>query len=446
MAELIGLAGPLMDGMSRRTGGFRLGRTASFTMLVLANVLLMASTSAPSPIYPLYQQRWGFSVTTLTVIFAVYVAGLVAALLTVGSLSDYVGRRPVLVISMLMAAAGTAIFWVADGVFWLVLGRVVQGIATGTATGALTAGLVDFSPEGRLHVGPTMTAAATAFGLAVGGGLTGALAAASPRPDAMIFPVLTVAFVVLAAAIFALPETAMRRAVTRAALLPRARVPRETRQGFMAAVPAIVAEWSVTGLFLALAPSLVRDVLHVQFGAIGGLCITVLFIANCAGGLSAAQIPAQQATILGAILMAIGTAGLATALVFASASFFTGAAIIAGLGVGLTFNGTMRSISGTTSAASRSQVFSVVFVVSYAALGLPSLAAGLAAQSWGLKSTTYAYLAFIAALSLIAAMHAARRLTLQPAAEPRDTAARGMSARTRMRTTSTAPEEFRCKP
>jgi len=109
-------------------------------------------------------------VTILTVVFAVYVAGLVGALLTVGSLSDHLGRRPVLVASLLLAAAGTAIFWAAGGVFSLVFARVVQGIATGTATGALAAGLVEFSPEGRPHVGPTMTAVGTSFGLAVGGG------------------------------------------------------------------------------------------------------------------------------------------------------------------------------------------------------------------------------------------------------------------------------------
>src|SRR5215212_7397315 len=150
-----------MNRMHRLTRGRRLGRTTSFAVLVFANVLLMASTSAPSPIYPLYLQRWNFSVTTLTVVFAVYVAGLIAALLTVGSLSDHLGRRPVLGVSLLIAAAGTAVFWAADGVFSLVLARVLQGIATGTATGALAAALVEFSPTGRSQVGPTMTAAAT---------------------------------------------------------------------------------------------------------------------------------------------------------------------------------------------------------------------------------------------------------------------------------------------
>ena len=373
-----------MNGVSRFTGGRRLGRGASFSLLVFANVLLMASTSAPSPIYPLYLQRWGFSVTILTVVFAVYVAGLVGALLTVGSLSDHLGRRPVLVASLLVAAAGTAIFWAAGGVFSLVIARVVQGIATGTATGALAAGLVEFSPEGRPHLGPTMTAVGTE--LRAGHRRGSGRFARSGEPTSRMrrfFPALTLAFVVLAVLVFAIPETVVRRAGGLAALRPRIRVPRETRPEFFAALPAIVAGWSLTGLFLALAPSLVRDVLHVRFGAAGGLSITVLFIANSAGGLWAARRAARGATVLGAVLLSLGAAGLAAALAFASPSVFIGGSIVSGLGVGLTFNGTLRGISGATTAKSRSEVFSAAFVVSYAALGLPSLAAGLAAPVVG---------------------------------------------------------------
>ncbi|MFF4887554.1 MFS transporter [Streptomyces nigra] len=90
-------------------------------MLFGATVVMMATASAPSPIYPLYRERWGLSATMLTVVFAVYVVGLLGALLTVGSLSDHLGRRPVLAAALLVAAAGTAIFWTADGIVSLLI-------------------------------------------------------------------------------------------------------------------------------------------------------------------------------------------------------------------------------------------------------------------------------------------------------------------------------------
>jgi hypothetical protein len=266
----------------------------------------------------------------------------------------------------------------------------------------------------------------------MGGGLAGLLVQVSRSPDKVIFPTLTVAFVVLAALVVAIPETAVRP-TEGSAVRPRIRLPEETRREFVAAIPAIVAEWSMTGLFLALAPSLVRDVLHVRFGAAGGLSITMLFVANCVGGLWATRRPARRATFLGAVLLALGAAGLAAALAFASPSAFIGGSIISGLGVGLTFNGTLSSISAATAAKSRSEVFSAAFIVSYAALGLPSVAAGLAAPSWGLVTTSYLYITFIGTLSLIAALYAARHFACRPN-QPQPTRPGATSAGTRLTT------------
>src|SRR6185437_11338884 len=387
-----------MNGVSHFGNGRRLGRRASFVLLVCATVLMMATASAPSPIYPLYRERWGFSVTMLTVIFAVYVAGLLGALLTVGSLSDHLGRRPVLVAALLVAAASTAIFWAADGVGLLLIARVVQGLATGTATGALAAGLVEFAPEERPHLGPTMTAVGTSAGLAIGAGVVGLLVQVTTHPDAYVFPLLTLAFVSLAVVVLAIPEPHTRRAGGLASLRPRVRVPREARPEFLASVPAIVAGWSMTGLFLA------TTVLHVGFGAAGGLSIAVLFLANSAGGVWAVRHAPRVATSLGAVCLALGSAGLAAALVLTSVIVFVIGSVVAGLGVGLTFNGTFRVISTATSAEARSEVFSAAYVVSYTALSVPSLAAGLLAGWWGLESTAYLYIAFVAVLSVIAAV------------------------------------------
>jgi MFS family permease len=410
---------------SRSRDRRRLGRRAAFAVLVSANVVMMATASAPSPIYPLYRERWGLSVTMLTVVFAVYVVGLLGALLTVGSLSDHLGRRPVLAAALVVAAASTAIFWTADGIVSLLIARVVQGIATGTATGGLAAGLVELSPERRPDLGPTMTAVGTSVGMATGAGVVGLLVQSTSRPDAYVFPVLTLTFVVLAAVILRIPETLAPRVFRLASLRPRVHVPREARPAFLASVPALVAGWAVTGLFLSLTPSLVRNVLHVRFGAAGGLSIAALFLANSVGGFWSVRHTARRATLLGAVLLTLGAFGLAVAIAVASPAVYVGGAVVAGLGVGLTFNGSLRAISAVTTAKSRSEVFSAVYVISYAALSLPSLAAGLAAPSWGLAATGYLYVGFVGALSLVAALHAGRSRAHRPTGDPMRTAWEG---------------------
>ncbi|MEW1685489.1 MFS transporter [Streptomyces sp. NPDC093594] len=391
-------------------------------MLVCAHAVMMATASAPSPIYPLYRERWGLSVTMLTVVFAVYVVGLLGALLTVGSLSDHLGRRPVLVAALLMAATSTAIFWTADGLVSLLIARVMQGIATGTATGALAAGLVDLSPERRPQLGPTVTAVGTSIGMATGAGVVGLLVRWTSRPDAYAFPVLTLTFVVLAAIILRIPETRAPQAFRPASLRPRVRVPGEVRPVFLASVPVLVAGWAVTGLFLSLTPSLVSNVLHVRSGAAGGLTVAALFLANGVGGYCSVRHTARLTTVLGAVLLGLGAFTLAVAIAVASPAVYVGGSVVAGLGVGLTFSGSLRAVNAVTPAKSRSEVFSAVYVISYAALSLPSLAAGAAVPSWGLETTGYLYVGFVGALSLGAALHAGRSRAHRPTGGPMRTA------------------------
>ncbi|MGW9029041.1 hypothetical protein ACWGQ5_33900 [Streptomyces sp. NPDC055722] len=202
-----------------------------------------------------------------------------------------------------------------------------------------------------------------------------------PRPDTFVFSVLTFVFLILAVTVVRIPETAAPRAGVRAALRPRVRVPQGARPRFLAAVPALVAGWSVTGLFLALTPSVVTGVLHVTWGAAGGLDIVALFLASGVGGTWSLRHTARLATLLGAVFLTLGAAGPAVAIALSSPVTFAGGSVMAGLGAGLTFNGNLLAIGEITTADSRSEVFSAVYVVSYAALSLPSLAAGLLAPS-----------------------------------------------------------------
>jgi MFS family permease len=378
----------------------RLEHHTTFKLLVLTVLMLMATASAPSPIYPVYRYRWDFSVSMLTVIFAVYAVGLLAALLTAGSLSDHLGRRPVLVAAALVAAASTLIFSVADGVPALILARLVQGIATGLATGALAAALVEFEPASRPGLGPTLTGAVTGLGMALGSALSGLLLGLTSRPDRYVFPVLTVVLLGVSGALLLMPDHGTRRPGALRSLSPDVRVPAEVRRTFLATVPTTVAGWAATGLFLAIIPSLVTGVLHVHLAAAGGLSIAGLFVAVSAGGLGAARFTAAVAVRRGAWLLAVGAAGLAAAIGYASFPVLGVGAILTGLGVGMTFNGNLRELGAASTVAARSQVFSASYLVSYGALSVATVLAGVAAPELGLRVTGVVYALVVALLAL----------------------------------------------
>src|ERR1700710_2095736 len=159
----------------RRRSVPTLPRTAAFWVVTGMIATLLAASSAPSPLYPVYQAEFGFSSLTLTAIFSVYVLALLASLLTVGRLSDVLGRRTVLVPALLVEAAAMAVFWDAHSVLALFAGRVVQGLATGAAVGVLGAYLLDLQPATGSRLGSLVNSVAATGGLGIGATVTGVL-------------------------------------------------------------------------------------------------------------------------------------------------------------------------------------------------------------------------------------------------------------------------------
>jgi MFS family permease len=125
--------------MTAGTRSRRLAGGAGFAAAAYAFAVTMVGTTLPTPLYPLYQQRYGFSELTITIIFATYAAGVIAALLLAGRLSDETGRRPVLLAGLAFSALSAIAFLLADGLALLLVGRILSGISAGIFTGTLWA-------------------------------------------------------------------------------------------------------------------------------------------------------------------------------------------------------------------------------------------------------------------------------------------------------------------
>ena len=208
-----------------------LSRPATFWLVSATLLAVMVAAGAPSPLYVVYQQRIGFSASTLTVIFAIYVLALLSALLTVGSLSDFIGRRPVLLGALALEVVSLAIFLPAHSVAMLLLARTVQGLATGAAVGALGAALVDTQPAGS-QLGTVINSVAPALGLALGALGAGALVQYAPSPTSVVFVVLIALVAATALGIAFIPETTERQAGALSSLRPQVRVHKEVRGVF----------------------------------------------------------------------------------------------------------------------------------------------------------------------------------------------------------------------
>lgn len=374
----------------------RLPRAAAFWVVGGTVVALLAASSAPSPLYPIYQQEFGFSALELTTIFAVYVLALLLSLLTVGRLSDFIGRRPVLAGALVVEAAAMAVFLAADGTHWLLAARVVQGLATGAAIGVLGAYLLDLQPADGRRLGSLVNSVAPAAGLGIGALGTGLLVQYGPYPTRLTFALLAGVFAILAAVTAALPETVRPVPGAVASLRPQVAVPSRARRPFVAALPTMMATWALGGLMLSVGGSLVRTVFDRPNTAVVGVVLAVFAGAAAVTGVLVSPLSPARIERLGAVALAVGTGALLVALGVSSLALFVAAGVVAGGGFGSAFLGSMRTLTQRAEPHERAALLSAVFVVSYLAFSIPALVAGVLIPRIGLLDTAIGYAGLVA--------------------------------------------------
>lgn len=381
-------------------------------------VLYPAASSAPSPLYPLYQQVFGFSAATLTVVFAVYVLGLLGSLLVVGALSDHIGRKPVLVGALLLEAVSFVVFLLAGGVPALLVARVLQGIATGAAITTLGATMVDLAPPGNPQRAGMVTGVGTLAGLAAGALGAGALIQLAPAPTRLVWIVLLVLLALSAVVVAVLPETSTRRPGGWASLVPKVGVAPRLRGEVLAVTPVLVTSWALGGLYLSLGPSIASTLLGVQSRLVGGLVVTLLCGTGAVASFLLRARPVRTLVAPAAGLLALGTAVTLVGMAVASVLVAGLGTVVAGIGFGaaaLACFGVFAEIAGPDE---RGELFAVAYVISYTAFSVPAVVAGVGSGLVGLETAAEVYGGVVVVLGALAAAINLVRARRRPVVEP----------------------------
>ncbi|MGB4488560.1 MAG: MFS transporter [Pseudomonas veronii] len=360
---------------------------SSLVFLAITLLTFLAASSAPTPLYHLYQEGLHFSSGMLTLVFGVYALSLLAALLTVGSLSDHLGRKPVIFAALALNMLAMLLFINESGVAWLIAARTLQGFATGMATAVLGAALLDTDRQ----QGPLVNSVAPLLGMACGAMGSSLLVEFAPLPTQLIYWTLLALMLGQAMYVWRLPETVSRIPGALASLRPTLHVPPQARRALWLSLPVDVAVWAMGGFYLSLAPSLVRAATGSTSNLIGGGLVAVLTLSGALMIFSLRNRPAHKVLRLGASLLAVGVALILAAVHSASLPLFFVATLIAGSGFGAGFLGALRSVVPLALPHERAGLMSAFYVLSYLAFCLPSLLAGNLIRSFGLIATTDGY-------------------------------------------------------
>ena len=375
-----------------------MSRTTAFVLIAYAFLVTMLGATLPTPLYPIMAQRYSFGALMVTVIFAVYAFGVLAGLLAFGELSDAIGRKPVLVVGLVLSAISSVLFVVADSLTTILAGRAVSGLSAALFTGTATAMLVDLAPDGRRRFASLVAVLVNLGGLGLGALISGLLADYFGSPLRVPF-VLHVGLLVpaLLGALLVPESVPARRLRLR---LQRLSVPDEVRGVFIRGAAAGLASFAVAGVLSSVAPAFLAQVLGRTSHTLAGLLVFILMGCSIGGQIVVGRLSDRRALVWACVLLLAGSGLLASALVAESLSMLIVSTVVAGIGLGLGVGAGLAAINQRAPADRRAETASSFFVVLYVGLSVPVIGTGLAAHSVGLRTAGIAFSVAVGAVVL----------------------------------------------
>jgi predicted MFS family arabinose efflux permease len=391
-----------------------LSQRLSYALVGAVIALVLIASGTPSPLYETYRELWGFSPAVVTLIYATSAFGVLGSLLLAGSVSDRVGRRPVLLVSLAMLMGTTVIFMSAGSLGWLFVARAIQGVATGLALGAAAAALLDLHPR-RDPTGVGLTnGVVSSAGMGLGVLISAALVELAPAPRVLPYATLLALLALAFAATLFMSEPVIER--SRPSLTPqRPRVPPAIRPTFLLASLGVLASWSIGGLFLSLGPQLSATVFQTSNHLVAGIGVFALAASGATAQLAFGRTPPWATAAAGAVGLAAGALIMVASASADSAALFLAGGVVGGAGFGVAFMGALRTLSAVIPAPRRAEVMSALYVVAYASNSVPAVLAGILVTPLGLVTTFEVFGGAVAAVALVVAVGAWRS---RPARRP----------------------------
>ncbi|HJQ44457.1 MAG TPA: MFS transporter [Jatrophihabitantaceae bacterium] len=388
-------------------------------LVAFAYFATMVGGALPTPLYPAYEQRFGFGALTVTIVFAMYAVGVLGALLGVGRASDTIGRRPVLFLGLACAEISSIVFVVVGGVHsggvaLLCVARVFSGMSAGIFAGTATAAVADLAGADHRLRASVVAAIASIGGLGTGPLLAGLIAHYVDKPLQLTY---AVHLVLVALGVIAISVVTEPVAVTspRRWQFQRLLIPSEGRAKFLQAGTASFAGFALLGMFTSVCPAMLHLLGHSD-PALTGIVVFAVFAASVAGQLGSTPLPAERVVILGTAGLIAGLLVVGLSLHESSLALLVIGGVVGGAAQGAGFRAALQLITAASPPDQRGAVASSFFAIGYIGLSIPVIGIGIGTREYGLVDTGQAFTGILAVLTVIALAGLVRSVRAESAA------------------------------
>ncbi|MER8393168.1 MFS transporter [Mesorhizobium sp. M1340] len=385
------------------TRDYELGGRAATAAVAAMIAALFAGSTALTPLYIIYKQVFGFSQITLTLVYAVYVIGNLAALLMLGRVSDVIGRRPMALAGMAVAVVSAVVFLFAENVAWLDVARILSGLGIGVGAGTGTAWLAELLPTDDKSQAATIATSTNFLGLGLGALGAGLLAEYAPWPLRLTFVVYLAMLATVTLLVWRTQETVSRPGkLADVSMRPRLSVPDAIRASFVAPAVTGFGAMALVGFYAALAPSILAQQLQVANHAVAGALFFELSIVAAATIVATTRLSSRAAMFAALALMIPTVALIVAAQVFASMATMIAGTALCGVAAALGYRGGLQVVNEIAPADRRAEVVSAFFICCFCGNALPVIGIGVLSTMTSATVASGAFAGMIVIFSLVA--------------------------------------------
>lgn len=379
------------------------GDAVAITSVAAMIAVLFAGSTALTPLYIVYKQQFGFSQITLTLIYAVYVVGNLAALLMFGGVSDVAGRRPASLAAMVVAVISALIFLFAGNVLSLGVARILSGLGIGVGAGTGTAWIAELLPGADKSRASVITTSTNFLGLGLGALISGLLAQYEPWPLRLVFIVYLAALVVVAVLIWRTRETVAKPGgLGRISMRPRLALPEEIRARFVAPAVTGFGAMALVGFYAALAPSILAQQLHETNHAVAGALFFELAIVAAISIVVLMRLQSSGAMLAALALLIPSVVLVVAAQMLASMALMVAATACCGVAAALGYRGGLQVVNEIAPGDRRAEVVSSFFVCCFVGNALPVIGIGILSTYASPVTASLAFAGMIVVFALVA--------------------------------------------
>ncbi|MGY0553878.1 MFS transporter [Vreelandella sp. 2A-K22] len=364
-------------------------------------------SNSPTPLYVHWQQQLGFSSGVLTVIFALYIAGLLGTLLIAGQLSDRYGRKIILIPGLLAALVACLLFASATSIMMLAIGRFLAGIAVGVIVSAGMAAVVDVGGSEHKRLAALLASVAMVLGAGLGPLLSGGLAQSLAQP---VLPIFSIEALVLLSALGIVWWLPLRRPITSGpARLRLPTVPQANRRQVACGIVTFGPGITATSFVLALGPSLLSHLLDVRSPLLAGGMACAMFLTATGVQFAVKHWPIRRTFAASAAATLLSMVGLVLAIHASLVPALVASALLAGAGQGLGQLGGLTLIGLHVPDSHRAQANAVLNIGGYIPAGLLPVATGYLMDAVGLASGATLFALVLTVTALVGGIWATRQ-------------------------------------